>query len=64
MTVAYRLEYSLPPTSCEGEPAPILALPIVFVIPFTPGAPNGERTVVPAGGSIGDVFAVEEPDRG
>ena len=64
MGIAYRLEYSLPPTSCEGEPAPILALPIVFVIPFTPGAPNGDLIVLPAGGSIGDVFAVDEPDRG
>lgn len=59
--VAYRLEYSLPPTSCEGEPAPILAPPIVFVIPLTPGGPNGDRTALPPGGSIGDVLAVDEP---
>lgn len=62
--MAYLLEYSLPPTSCEGEPAPILVLPIGFVIPFTPGAPNGDRTALPAAGSIGDVFAVDEPDWG
>lgn len=29
-----------------------------------PGFPNVERTAVPAGGSIGDVLAVEDPDRG
>ena len=29
-----------------------------------PGFPNGDLTAVLAGGSTGDVFAVEEPDRG
>ena len=64
MALAYRFEYSLPPISCEGEPAPILALPIGVAIPFAPGGPNGDLIELPAGGSIGDVFAVDEPDRG
>ena len=29
-----------------------------------PGFPNGNRTALPAGGSIGDVLAVDDPDRG
>lgn len=29
-----------------------------------PGFPNGDRTAGPAGGSIGDVLAVDDPDRG
>ena len=29
-----------------------------------PGFPKGDLTAVPAGGSIGDVLAVEDPDFG
>lgn len=61
--MAYRFEYNLPPSSCEGEPAPNLALlvenpelPSPFVLP------KGVFTTLPDGGSIGEVFPVEEPD--
>lgn len=58
------LAYSLPapPSSCDGEPVPDLALPAAAVL--LPGFPNGDRPAVPGGGSMGDVLAVEEPDRG
>lgn len=57
-------EYNRPPSSCDGEPAPNRAL-LAALIPFTGlGFPNGDRTALPAGASIGEVVAVEEPDRG
>ena len=34
----------------------------IAVFPF--GRPNGDRPALPAGGSIGDVLVVEEPDLG
>lgn len=38
---------------------PADAIPLVEV-----GFPNGDRTAVPVGASMGDVFAVEEPESG
>lgn len=61
---SYRFEYKRPPSSCEGEPAPSRVVPPAE-IPFTgPGLPNGDRTVLPAGASIGEVLAVDEPESG
>lgn len=63
---AYRFEYSLPPNSPDGDPAPDLAFPVVPTIPFMlVGFPKGDRTelAVPDGGSTGEVLAVEDPDR-
>ena len=34
------------------------------MLPLFPGFAKGNLTAVPAGGSIGDVLAVEDPDRG
>ena len=60
-----RLEYSLLPNSCDGEPAPSRLLPgAAFIPPSAVGFPKGERTALPEGGSIGDVLAVDAPDRG
>ena len=51
--------------SCEGEPAPNFATPVVFPRPFIiPVAPKADLKAPLVGGSIGEVFAVEEPDRG
>lgn len=35
-----------------------------FIVILLPGFPKGDRTAVPAGASIGDVLAVDDPDRG
>ena len=35
-----------------------------FIVILLPGLPKGDRTAVPAGASIGDVLAVDDPDRG
>ena len=35
-----------------------------LILPLLTGFPNGDLTAVPAGGSIGDVLAVDDPDRG
>lgn len=60
----YLFEYSRPPSSCDGEPAPNRVL-LAALIPFTGlGFPNGDRTALPAGASIGEVVAVDDPDRG
>lgn len=65
MICSHRLEYSLPPSSCDGDPAPSLALPVGMAILLTLALlPKGDRIALPGGGSIGDVFAVEDPDRG
>ena len=61
-----RFEKSLPapPSSCDGEPVPDLAIAVAVLTLLLPGFPNGDRTAVPACGSIGEVLAVEDPDRG
>jgi len=60
---SHRFEYSLPPSSCDGDPAPNLALAGALPIPLTLGGfPKGDLIALFVGVSIGDVFAVEEPD--
>lgn len=64
LDLPYRLEYNRLPSSCDGDPVPNLAL---FADPIAlkePGLPKGDRTTLPAGASIGEVLAVDEPDRG
>jgi hypothetical protein len=52
------------PISCEGEPAPDRVLLAIFPAEFNPpDKPNGDLRELPLEGSIGDVFAVEEPER-
>lgn len=61
--VSHRLIYSLPPSSCDGDPAPSLELPLgAAIVLELPTFPNGDRVGLPAGGSIGDVFPVDDPD--
>lgn len=60
-----RFEYNLLPNSCEGEPAPKRTPAVAFpsplgLLPLT----MGNRTELLVGGSIGEVAAVEEPERG
>ena len=63
----YRLENGLAePKSCEGEPAPARELeeaPMATAALFAE-VPNGERAVGPECDSMGDVVAVEDPERG
>jgi len=60
---SHRFEYSLPPSSCDGDPAPNLALPGALAIPLTLGGfPKGDLIELFVGVSIGDVFAVEDAD--
>jgi len=60
-----RFEYSLLPNSCEGEPAPKRTPAAAFPSPFgLLPLPKGNRIELLGGGSIGDVAAVEEPERG
>lgn len=61
-----RLEYNLPPNSCEGDPAPkrtpAAALPSVFEVLV---AGTGKRIAPLEGGSMGEVVPVEDaPERG
>lgn len=60
----YRFEYSLPPpSSWEGEPA-LLRVVDADAAFIAETLPNGDFIEVPGGGSIGEVAAVDEPDRG
>jgi len=60
-----RLVYNLPPNSCEGDPAPVLTFAATFpIFPSPLPLPSGYRTELFEGGSIGDVAAVDDPDRG
>lgn len=63
---SHRLEYSLPPpSSCEGEPVPDLTFDVaVLMLLLLVGFPKGDRTAVLAGCSMGDVLAVDDPERG
>jgi hypothetical protein len=63
--VAYLFEYSLlPPSSCDGEPAPRRELALIAPIPPSPpDRPNGDRAGLPEG-SIGEVLWLDAPERG
>lgn len=62
--LTHRLEYNRPDRSCDGEPAPSLALPIVPPVLSVFAPPKGFFTELPPGGSMGEVFDVDEPDLG
>lgn len=53
-------------SSCDGEPAPDRVFPAILPAEFNPPAdnPNGDLNALPLDGSVGEVVAVEEPERG
>lgn len=54
----------VPPSSCEGEPAPDREFPAIFPVEFMPpDRPKGDLNALPLEGSIGDVLAVDDPER-
>ncbi len=55
-----------PPNSCDGEPAPDRVLLAIFTaeVMLLPVIPKGDRRAFPLDGSVGDVLAVEDPERG
>ena len=56
---------ALPPSSCDGEPAPDRVLPAILPAEFKPPeSPKGDLNALPLEGSVGDVLAVEDPERG
>ena len=61
---AYLFEYNLLalPSSCDGEPAPDRVFPAIF--PEFRAPRNGDLNAPPLDCSVGDVFAVEDPERG
>jgi len=64
----YRFEnilLELPSCSCDGEPAPDRVFPDILPVEFKPPErPNGDRKELPLEASVGDVLAVEDPERG
>lgn len=59
------MEYKRAPRSCEGEPAPSLALPIEPAAPFRPvEEPKGDLTAEEEDRSLGELRPVEVPDIG
>lgn len=63
--LTYRLGKSLLLYSFEGEAAPMRWPPAALADGvLLPGVPSGYRTAALEGGSMGEVAAVEEPDRG
>jgi hypothetical protein len=64
---SYLLENNLLalPSSCDGDPAPDRALLAILPAEFKPpDRPKGDLNALPLEGSVGDVFAVEDPERG
>lgn len=60
----YLLENNLlaPPSSCDGEPAPDRVFPAIF--PEFRAPRKGDLKALPFEPSVGDVLAVEDPERG
>lgn len=55
----------LVPSSCDGEPAPDRVFPAILPAEFSPPAnPKGDLNALPVEPSVGDVLAVDEPERG
>jgi hypothetical protein len=64
---SYLLEKSVraPPSSCDGEPAPDRVLLAILPVELRlPGNPKGDLRALPLEGSVGEVLAVEDPERG
>jgi hypothetical protein len=56
---------AVPPSSCDGEPAPDREAPAILPDDVIPGGkPNGVLKVALAVGSVGELLAVGEPERG
>jgi len=52
-------------SSCDGDPAPDRVLPAILPAEFKlPEIPNGDLNALPLEGSVGEVLAVEDPERG
>ena len=49
------------PSSCDGEPAPDRVFPAILPADANP---KGDLTALPLEGSVGEVLAVDEPERG
>jgi len=67
LKIAYLFEKGLaaPPSSCDGEPAPDREAPVIFPDDVIPGGkPKGDLKVALAVGSVGELLAVGEPERG
>lgn len=64
---ALLVEYNalaLPSCSCDGEPAPDREFPDILPAEFNPPErPNGDLRGLPLEASVGEVFAVEDPER-
>lgn len=52
------------PSSCDGEPAPDRVFPAILPAGFIPPAAKGDLAALPAEASVGEVLAVDEPERG
>ena len=53
------------PSSCDGEPAPDRVFPAILPAEFNPPAnPKGALNPLPVAASVGEVLAVDEPERG
>ena len=53
------------PSSCDGEPAPDRVFPAILLADDNPPAnPKGDLNALPAEASVGEVLAVDEPERG
>lgn len=66
-TITYLLEKGRPTPlrSCDGEPAPDRVAPDILPPEVTPlGKPKGDLKEVPVVGSVGELLAEGEPDRG
>ena len=53
-----------PPSSCDGEPAPDREAPAILPDVIPGGKPKGDLRVALAVGSVGELLAVGEPERG
>lgn len=54
-----------PPSSSDGDPAPERVLPDILPVEAKlPGIPKGDLTEEDAEASVGDVVAVDDPERG
>lgn len=54
-----------PPSSCDGEPAPDRGVPAIFPPDVRPGGkPKGALTEEAPVGSVGELLAEGEPERG
>lgn len=64
LTDLFEYGRAAPPSSCDGDPAPDRDVPPILPAEVSPGGKPKGDLIEPAVGSVGELFALGDPERG